>query len=223
MESAGARPEQGPEKPVCRLQRVRCGFPGSGNIRGHCAIFALAHSAPSASRASERFLIRHPIFGYTMILAPSFKPSFDSLKASLKSRFSLLRRTAPPDLLLTTRPSFFTGVSGRAAPSFSAPPANMAHMARSRVAVLAPSLNTDSKTFRRRRRSFLENGNCFTLSFDPAQSMSGIRFHLPLRRLRARVFLPPAVFIFARKPMCFFLFLTFGLYVGSIIVIISKK
>ena len=111
--------------------------------------FALAQIAPSAVRACKRVFIPQPAFGYTIILVPSIKPSFDSLKASRRSLLSLFRCTAPPLFLLMTRPSFLPPAAsgaGHSVPALFAPGAQ-AHITRSRVACLLPSLKTKSKKF----------------------------------------------------------------------------
>lgn len=185
---------------------------------GHTAPLAspaLVQTAFSAVFACKRVFIPHPAFGYTIIRVPSDNASFDVLKASLRSLLSLLRCTAPPVFLLTTRPSSLPAPAG-AAPAFAEGAQD--HITRSLVECLRPSLKTNSKFLRPRRRALLGKEN-----FPIIGRQSGIRCHLPLARRLARVFLPPAVFILARKPRVFFRLLTLGRYVGSIVISIILK
>ena len=134
--------------------------------------FALAQIVPSAFRACERVFIPHPAFGYTIMFVPSIKPSFDSLKASRRSLLSLLRCTAPPLFLLTTRPNrlpFPARCAGHCFPVRFLPGAQD-HITRSRVEVLFPSLKTKSKILRSRRRALLEKENFFIVLF-PGRSV----------------------------------------------------
>ncbi len=178
---------------------------------------ALVQTAFSAVFACKRVFIPHPAFGYTIIRVPSNNESFDVLKASLRSLLSLLRCTAPPVFLLTTRPSSLPVPAG-ATPAAAFAEGAQDHITRSLVECLRPSLKTNSKLLRPRRRALLGKEN-----FPIIGRQSGIRCHLPLARRLARVFLPPAVFILARKPRVFFLLLTLGRYVGSIVISIILK